>query len=251
MRVEDKGKNADQPTVSEQQGVRYLHFDSPWIQGAMDLKRPDRLVLSYTEQMMAWLLFLHPAKDKAIGQLGLGAGSITRFCYRQLPNPLVVVERSPAVVRVSEQYFRLPRHARLSVFTQDAQAWVQQTRNWQTLAVLMVDLYDTDALGPVCDSLEFYQGCFDCLQAPGVLSVNLFGKHESFERNLQNLKLVFGDRLVLLPPVDEGNQIVLAFKGPVLTATQSDLMQRAQWLEQAYGLPAKRWARSIGAVQSL
>lgn len=47
----------DNPTVSEQQGIRYLHFDSPWIQGAMDLKRPDRLVLSYTEQMMAWLLF--------------------------------------------------------------------------------------------------------------------------------------------------------------------------------------------------
>ena len=128
----------DQPTVSEQAGVRYLHFDSPWIQGAMQLKRPDSLVLSYTEQMMAWLLFLQPLPEQMIGQLGLGAGSITRFCYRHLPNPLVVVERNPGVIRICEQYFRLPRHTRLRVFREDAESWVKNPINFQTLSVLMV-----------------------------------------------------------------------------------------------------------------
>jgi spermidine synthase len=241
----------DQPTVSEQAGVRYLHFDSPWIQGAMQLKRPDSLVLSYTEQMMAWLLFLQPQAEQMIGQLGLGAGSITRFCYRHLQNPLVVVERNPGVIRICEQYFRLPQHARLRVFQEDAESWVKNPVNFQTLSVLMVDLYDTDALGPVCDSLTFYKGCFDCLSPPGVLSVNLFGKHESFALNLQRLQTVFRGRLILLPPVEEGNQIVLAFKGPDLCVGKSDLLDRAQWLEQAYGLPAKRWARSIGSVEHL
>lgn len=247
----ESGEWDDYPTISEQHGVRYLHFDSPWIQGAMDIKHPHRLVLSYTEQMMAWLLFLQPAKDHAIGQLGLGAASITRFCYRNLPNPLVVVERNRAVISVCEQYFRLPKQDRLKVFEEDAARWVANALNWQTLSVLMVDLYDTDALGPVCDSLEFYQGCFECLVAPGMLSVNLFGKHESFAHNLEHLRKVFGNRLILLPPVDEGNQIVLAFKGPELSASRADLMQRAQWLEQTYRLPANRWARSIGDVQRL
>lgn len=242
---------SDQPTVSEQQAVRYLHFDSPWIQGAMDLKQPDKLVLSYTEQMMAWLLFLQPEKDQVIGQLGLGAASLTRFCYRHLPNPLVVLERNPSVVRVCEQYFRLPRHARLKVLVDDAQNWVLDQRNCSSLSVLMVDLYDTEALGPVCDSLAFYQGCFDCLAPPGILSVNLFGHHESYARNLQHLQMVFDDRLILLPPVDEGNQIVLAFKGPALTASKTDLLLRAQRLEQIYKLPARRWARAIGAVDRL
>ncbi|HEY7803344.1 MAG TPA: spermidine synthase [Orrella sp.] len=241
----------DQPLVSEQSGTRYLHFDSPWIQGAMELRRPDALVLSYTEQMMAWLLFLQPESDRILGQLGLGAASMTRFCYRHLSNPLVVVERNSAVIRVCEQYFRLPRHPRLTVCEADAGKWVLAPENAQTLAVLMVDLYDTDALGPVCDSLAFYQGCFNCLSEPGVLSVNLFGKHESFETNLQHLNAVFEGRLVLLPPVDEGNQIVLAFKGPPLSADMDQLMQRAQWLEQAYRLPAKRWARTIGPVKHL
>lgn len=241
----------DQPTLAEQQGIRYLHFDSPWIQGAMDVKRPNRLVLSYTEQMMAWLLFLQPAKDQPVGQLGLGAASITRFCYQHLPNPLVVVERNRSVIRLCEQYFRLPRHARLSVIEEDAQKWVLKSENWQALSVLMVDLYDTDARGPVCDSLEFYQGCYECLTWPGILSVNLFGKHDSFVHNFERLQRVFNNRLILLPPVDEGNQIVLAFKGPDLSVSRSDLMGRAHWLERTYGLPANRWARSIGAIERL
>lgn len=245
------GQYRDQPVVSEQSGVRYLHFESPWIQGAMDLKQPTRMVLSYTEQMMSWLLFLQPDKDRAIGQLGLGAASITRFCYQHLPNPLVVVERNPSVIRVCEQYFRLPAHHRLKVFEADAEHWVSNPDHWQSLSVLMVDLYDTDALGPVCDSLPFYQGCFDCLAPPGILSVNLFGKHESFAHNLQHLRMVFDNRLILLPPVDEGNQIVLAFKGPALSVPISALTERAQWLDQTYRLPATRWARSIGAVKHL
>lgn len=241
----------DQPIVSEQAGVRYLHFDSPWIQGAMQLRQPDRLVLSYTEQLMAWLLFLQPDADRCVGQLGLGAGSVTRFCYRHLSNPLSVVERNPAVIRICEQYFRLPAHPRLNIDCCDAERWVADPDHWQSLAVLMVDLYDTEALGPVCDSLAFYEGCFNCLEAPGVLTVNLFGEHDSFTRNLQHLQRVFDDRLLLLPPVDEGNQIVLAFKGPSLSVNREQLMARAQWLEQQYKLPAKRWARAIGPVNDL
>jgi spermidine synthase len=241
----------DQPIVSEHAGVRYLHFDSPWIQGVMQIRQPNKLVLSYTEQLMAWLLFLQPEPDRCVGQLGLGAASITRFCYRHLPNPLRVVERNASVIRICEQYFRLPTHPRLQIDQGDAGHWVVDVNHWQSLAVLMVDLYDTQALGPVCDSLEFYEGCFKCLEAPGVLSVNLFGQHESFRRNLQHLETVFDGRLVLLPPVDEGNQIVLAFKGPTLSVTVNQLMMRAQWLEQHYKLPARRWARSIGAVNSL
>lgn len=246
-----KQPDVDQPIVSEEDGVRYLHFDSPWVQGAMKLRRPDQLVLSYTEQMMAWLLFLEPTPSRVIGQLGLGAGSLTRFCLRHLGNPLVVVERNQAVVRVCEQYFRLPRQPRLDVVLDDAAHWIALPAQRQSLAVLLVDLYDRHAQGPVCDSLAFYQGCFDALEAPGILSVNLFGHHESFDRNLQHLRTVFGERLLLLPPVQEGNQIVLAFKGPTLSVGKAQLLERAQQVEQQYRLPARRWARTIGSLISL
>lgn len=241
----------DRPTVSEQDGVRYLHFDSPWIQGAMDLKRPDRLVLAYTEQMMAWLLFLSLEPDQRIGQLGLGAGSLARFCHRHLPNPQVVIERNPDVIRVCRHYFRLPDHPRLQVLQADAARWVAQGANRASVAVLMVDLYDTDAQGPVCDSAAFYQGCFEVLEPPGLLVVNLFGRHDSFAINWRHVSSAFGGRVLCLPPVEEGNSIVLAFKGPDLRLNRQALFDRATELQARYRLPARRWARALGNMSGV
>lgn len=246
-----KTQEMDVPAVSEQAGVRYLHFDSPWVQGAMDLKTPAKLVLSYTQQMMAWLLFLQPTPERSIGQLGLGAGSLARFCSKHLPNQQVIVERNPAVIRLCQQYFRLPKHQRLHVVQADAQSWVEDSTSHESLAVLMVDLYDTQAQGPVCDSLLFYHHCAKVLESPGILSVNLFGHHQSFASNLMHLRTVFGDRILVLPPLPEGNQIVLAFKGPAARFTRTDLFERADWLEKHYQLPARRWVRSIGEVTSI
>jgi spermidine synthase len=242
------GSMNDQPTVSEQSGCRYLHFDSPWIQGAMSLRQPHRLVLSYTEQMMAWLLFLQPEADAVIGQLGLGAGSLTRYCDQMLPNRQIVIERNPLVIQVCQQYFRLPGSDRLRVIQKDAQCWVSDPANRHSLSVLMVDLYDADAQGPVCDSLAFYEDCAATLAAPGILSVNLFGHHSSFKRNIDRLHAVFQGRLLHLPAVEQGNQIVLAFKGPPLNVDRATLFARAHQVQQVYRLPALRWARTLGNI---
>ncbi len=47
--------------VSEEAGVRYLHFGSPWVQGAMRIARPWSLELEYTRDMMMALL-LRPSR---------------------------------------------------------------------------------------------------------------------------------------------------------------------------------------------
>ena len=39
--------------VSEKAGVRYLHFSSAWVQGAMRIQRPYALELPYPREMMA------------------------------------------------------------------------------------------------------------------------------------------------------------------------------------------------------
>ncbi len=235
----------DQPTLSEADGIRYLHFGTEWIQGAMRIKAPAELVLEYTGQMMAWLLFLDPPKDEAIGLLGLGAGSLARFCLKHTRSPVAVVEWNPQVTAVCQMFFRLPAAARLSIDHDDAAAWVADPRHAGRCPVLMVDLYDASARGPVRDSEAFYRGCRRVLGDVGVLSVNLFGQHESFDRNIENLRRAFDDRIVLLPEIDAGNQIVLAFSGPPLAITPARLLARAEEVESRYGLPARRWARSL------
>ena len=43
--------------VREEAGIRYLHFGTDWVQGAMRISRPNQLVLAYTQEMLAFLLF--------------------------------------------------------------------------------------------------------------------------------------------------------------------------------------------------
>lgn len=235
----------DQPSLSEADGIRYLHFGSEWVQGAMRIKDPAELVLEYTSQMMAWLLFLEPPREQSIGLLGLGAGSLTRFCLKHTRSQLDVVEWNPQVTAVCQMFFKLPTPARLSVHHEDAALWVANPENIGRSPVLMVDLYDAKAEGPVRDSVSFYRDCRRVLGDVGVLVVNLFGRHESFDHNIENIRKAFDDRVALLPEIDAGNQIVLAFTGPALTVTPAELLRRAEDVESRYGLPARRWARSL------
>ena len=213
MRRSSSPSEFDQPTLSESDGVRYLHFNTEWVQGAMRVKNPAELVLEYTGQMMAWLLFLEPPKEEAIGMLGLGAGSLARFCAKHTRSPLLAVEWNPAVTAAGHMFFRLPGQNRLQVEHADAGAWVADPLNAGRCPVLMVDLYDAQAQGPVRDSVKFYRDCRRVLGEVGVLAVNLFGRHESFGKNIDNLSKAFDDRVILLPEIDAGNQIVLAFSG--------------------------------------
>jgi len=233
------------PTISEGGGIRYLHFGTEWVQGAMWVSKPPHLVLEYTAQMMAWLLFLEPPRSQAIGLLGLGAGSLARFCLKYTPSRLRVVEWNPLVTSACELYFKLPRPGRMLIEHLDAGVWVADPKHHETCAVLMVDLYDGQAAGPVRDSLAFYQHCHRVLDDIGVLTINLFGAHTSFERNIKRISQAFGGRLVSLPQIDAGNQVVLAFKGPPIQVKIERLLSRAEDVESEYGLPAKRWVRSL------
>lgn len=233
------------PTISESGDIRYLHFGTEWVQGAMWVSKPAELVLEYTAQMMAWLLFLQPARAQSIGMLGLGAGSLARYCLKNLPNPVKVVEWDPQVSAVCEMYFKLPRPARLSIDHEDAGLWVEDPQHHAQQAVLMVDIYDAHAQGPVRDSLDFYLNCKNVLCDVGLLSVNLFGAHASYARNIRNLSQAFEGRILTLPQIDAGNQVVLAFKGPVLRVAVEQLLERAGQIESDYHLPARRWAKSL------
>ncbi|NLZ11191.1 MAG: spermidine synthase [Alcaligenaceae bacterium] len=235
----------DEPTLSESDGIRYLHFDSVWVQGAMRVKKPDELVLAYTQQMMAWLLFLEPSRKDTLGFLGLGAGSLLRFAHKHMQARLCTAEWNPAVTAICRAYFRLPESKRSTIDHQDAALWVRQPDQVGRFRALMVDLYDADALGPVRDSLEFYQDCFHALDDVGVMAVNLFGNHSSFAPNIERLREVFQGRVLELPEIDEGNRIVLGLKGPLLDVSVAQFLDRAHQVEQVYGLPAVQWARSL------
>src|SRR5690348_12103611 len=166
-------------TLSEQDGVRFLHFGTEWVQGAMRIRKPDWPELEYAQQMMAWMLFIE--QPRAIAQLGLGAATLTKFCYRQFPQALVTaVELNPSVIAICSSMFKLPSDdEHLQVLEMDAMDFVLDDANHDAFDVLQADLYDATARGPVLDTPEFYQACNACLASDGVMTVNLFGDHPS------------------------------------------------------------------------
>ena len=237
-------------TFSEEGGVRYLHFGTEWVQGAMRLRQPDKIELEYSQQMMAWLLFMDPPKKLA--QLGLGTGSLTKFSHRYLPKTHTqAVELNPAVVVAARTMFALPPDdKRLSVIETDAWEYVNDAANHGTLGALQVDLYDATARGPVLDSAAFYRACRDCLGKLGVVTVNLFGDHPSFRRNMKQLAVAFDNRVLALPEIHDGNRIAIAFSGPPLSFDWKSLERRAAYVERTYKLPAKSWVAGLKQVHA-
>lgn len=236
-------------TFSEEGGVRYLHFGTEWVQGAMRIRKPDQIELEYAQQMMAWLLFLET--PKRIVQLGLGTGALTKFAYRFLPRAQVeAVELNPAVVVAARTMFALPPDdARLSIHEADAWDFVNDRANHGSVGAMQVDLYDATARGPVLDSVAFYRSVRACLANAGMAAINLFGDHPSFVRNMKHLKAAFDGRVIALPEVHEGNRIALAFSGPALAVPFAALEKRARLIEDKLGLPARKWVRALEAVQ--
>jgi len=233
-------------TLSEQDGVRYLHFGTEWVQGAMRIRKPDWPELEYAQQMMAWMLFIdHPA---TIAQLGLGTGALTKFCYKNFPEAQVsAVELNASVIAICESMFKLPDNDdRLSVLEMDALDFVDDPANLGRFDVLQCDLYDATAKGPVLDTPEFYQSCRACLTERGVMTVNLFGDHPSFNKNLKAMKFAF-EHVICLPEVHDGNVVALCFAStPQLDAAA--LKERAAAIVAATKLPAKSWVKGLLAA---
>ena len=233
-------------TLSEQDGVRYLHFGTEWVQGAMRIRKPDWPELEYAQQMMAWMLFIEA--PRAIAQLGLGAATLTKFCYRQFPEASVTaVELNESVINICASMFKLPpSDERLDVVEMDAMDFVLDPANHGAFDVLQCDLYDATARGPVLDTPEFYQACNDCLADGGIMTVNLFGDHPSFAKNIKAMKFAF-EHVICLPEVHEGNVVALCFRDrPVID--KEALAARAAQVVAETKLPAKSWVKGILAA---
>jgi spermidine synthase len=241
-------------SLSECDGVRYLHLGTPWVQGAMRMARPQHIELDYVQRMLASLLW-RPSEMLGQGhavQLGLGAAAITRFTLQALMLPTTAVEINPHVIVACHTWFRLPRNGPLlQVVQDDAGAWLRGPGAAELAgqtSLLHVDLYDHEAAAPVLDDEAFYAACRGLLAAGGLMAVNLFGREASFERSCQRIVSAFGaDQVWSLRPTREGNTVVVAGR-EVVVPDREALKSRASHLEQRFfrqGLPATKWLRMV------
>ena len=235
-----------QVNFSDAGDIRYLHLGTEWVQGSMKLDAPFEIELEYVQRMMAWLLFVQPSSvmHRHAMQLGLGAGTLTKFCRKQLRMRTTAIELNPQVLAACRGWFKLPADdVKLQVVIADAATEIRKPQWLGTVDALQVDLYDHEAAAPVLDSEAFYADCRALLTDDGAMTVNLFGRASSYERSLDKIVAVFGEAAVwVFKPTREGNTVVLAQRAPSRPKRDA-LAERAQSIQTRWSLPAPKWLR--------
>ncbi|RZL32217.1 MAG: transferase [Rubrivivax sp.] len=201
------------PFVYETLDTRALHFSICEIQSRMRVQQPHALDLAYTRTMMAFLLFA--PRPQVLAMIGLGGGSLAKFCHAKLPGTRIeVVEINPHVIALREQFRVPPDDARFLVRRGDGADFVRDADG--RLDVLLVDGFDHEGQPPALCSQAFYDDCRAALRPDGVLVVNLHTAHPEFQRHAARLERAFDGELLLVGDGECSNTIAFAGRG-VLT----------------------------------
>ncbi len=237
--------------ISEERGVRYLHFGSPWIQGAMRVARPWALELEYTRDMMLPLL-LRP-QSRWPGQvllIGLGAASLPKFLYRHRPKAtLTVVEIDGAVVHAATQHFKLPADPRrLAIEIAEGHEYVAATE--RRFDLIVVDGYDAKCRVGMLDTLAFYCGCRARLTDEGLLVTNFLNRHRGLAAGLERMDTAFDDRTCALPACSSGNVVAVAATGTPVDVSLAQLKSGALALKRDTGLNLLPMVARIAKLQA-
>lgn len=160
----------EQPIVHETALSKSMVFSDIDIQSRMSVARPDELQFEYTRLMMGVLL-LQP-QPKRILMVGLGGGSLAKFCYKHLPDAhITVVEINPHVIALRQSFCIPDDDARFQVVQMDAAHFMAQAE--QTFDVVFVDGFDQHGMPEQLCSPQFYLDCRRVLNAGGVTVANL------------------------------------------------------------------------------
>ncbi|MBL8413255.1 MAG: fused MFS/spermidine synthase [Propionivibrio sp.] len=232
----------DTPLVHEDQGELSLHFGFPTIQSRMLKADPARLVLDYTRTMMGFLLF--QPRPERIAMIGLGGGSLAKYCRLKLPDSdFTAIEISPEVIALRKAFAVPEDGSRFRIVCADGADFMR--RKIETFDVLLLDGFDSGGQpGQLCTS-AFYDHCHAALRAGGIFVVNLCADDPACSSHIARIdESFYGKTLVV--EADEGeNKIVFSCKGASFPPTFKELTERLRALEAAHPVELERTAQKI------
>lgn len=231
------------PFVWEDDGVRRLHFGFKFVQSEMRLDQPYALNFAYTRKMMAFLLF-QPA-PRQIVIVGLGGGSLTKFCYQQLPRTrITTVEIDEDVIAFSELFHVPGQDARMRIVHADAGDYFAGAG--EHADVIMLDGCDKRGVAPVFCDAGFYRNLRARLRPDGLLVVNLIGGARRANELQQLIADAFEDRVMVIDIIrSAGNRIVFAFNDPDFSPDWRSIKRQAGTLSAQYSLDFAAFARRL------
>ena len=224
--------NYGRPFIIDDGETRQLLFSLDLIQSAMRIDDPFALEFAYTRKMMAFLLFV-PDPGHVL-MVGLGGGSLAKFCHRHLPRArLTVVEIDPDVIALRES-FGVPDDKRLAIVQADAAEYLPAAEG--DTDVLLLDGFDAKGIAPAFLSRGFYRAARRRLRPGGLVVANFAGPRKYWSRHLALLNEAFEGRVQVGTVPGGDNHIVFAFDEAGWFLDREQLEQRAEALAEQFPL---------------
>ncbi|MDO8264630.1 MAG: transferase [Gallionella sp.] len=200
----------DAPFVFTADGLKSLYFTLDQLQSRMCSAQPTYLDVDYTRTMMGFLMF--DSKPVNIGMIGLGGGSLLKFCYRHLPDArFTVVEINPHVIALRQE-FEVPDDAkRINIVCADGADFIQTTP--ECFDVLLIDGFDSQGQASSLCSQHFYDDCYQALSPQGIMVANLHHDHPDHAVFTGRIRLAFNGNLLEVASQEKSNSILFARKG--------------------------------------
>ena len=210
------------PFAHEGDGEITLRFDFSATQSVMRKADPDNLILGYTRTMMGFLMF--QPKPERIAMIGLGGGSLAKYCLRHIPDVhFTAIEINPRVIALRDKFKIPPDGPKFKVICADGAVYV---RNRSKLVdVLLIDGFNQDGQARQLCSADFYDHCYGKLRKGGVLVVNMLNSDRKCATYITRIRERFDDQVIVIEAELFGNRIVFAYKGtdfPLLATRMED-----------------------------
>jgi spermidine synthase len=232
----------DKPFIAEDCETRALFFSWAYVQSRMRIDEPVALELSYTRKMMSFLLF--HTNPRALLILGLGGGSLAKYCHRYLPQARIAVVESNRDVLAFRNQFAVPRDdSRFQVIEGEAGEFVAACRDQYD--IVLMDAFDRHGLAPALSRREFYEEVRTRLPPDGILVANIAGFRDERSGHIDTMKIVLGDNMLVLPVEEDDNDIVFAFRDPTFEPRWRWIEGQVGAMRRRYGLDFPTFARKL------
>ena len=232
----------DRPFIAEFGTLRSLQFDGLTVQSVMSIADPDVLALDYTRAMMGFLLF-NP-RPRHIVMVGLGGGSLAKYCLRTLPDTrFTAVEISPEVIALRQRFGIPPDNERFRVVCADGADYVRDSD--EAPDVLLVDGFVAAGLPARLGSADFFTDCRRALAPGGVLVVNHWAGDGRYAVYAARLREAFDGRVLAIGAEDGDNRISFSMPGSNFPPSRGQVLGRCAELAELHSFDVAEIAQRV------
>jgi spermidine synthase len=213
-------------------GLSSMYAGRPnYIESIVDLKDPDAMPVPYDQTMTAALAY--PTAPKRILMIGLGAGSISTYLGRAMPDAQIdVVELDPGVISAGKDYFGLRETDKVRLIAGDGRVYLNRHKDLYDL--ILLDAFRELGIPFHLLTREFYGLVKEHLAPGGAMASNVAANTKLYLSTLVTLGAVFPTVDAYPDWLDRSEAQAIAVAMPASRPTANALQQSATALQQQY-----------------